>query len=418
MERALWQHHAASLYTNYFSLVLEWPTCSVEWLRGEGMREPVPDTDIRINKFLLGTCAHYGSPNFIYVADVLLPDRYHKTIFDDVEDDIFIGPSSFPRYSGWMTINRMCFVDGEVNCARSHPLQPLLAAVKTSAGTTSLYAMHHRALFPDTNAVRPDIQLKGHRKEGVALQWSEVDEHLLASGSEDMNVCYWDVEANFDDAGASGHESLAPIHVFSGHTEGVQDVSWHGTHNYIFASAGDDKRLILWDTRTCRAAQKVEVHRAEVNGCAFHPRATYQIATCSNDKTTRLWDLRSFQKPVHECIYHTELVTRVQWSDFSDTVLATCSNDRQVCIWDMARTENNPATNPAALDDSKLCPPELVFSHQAHISPVSDVTWSPHPNEEWVVASADHTNLFQVWSMKPEIHDDEVDAELLEAEPV
>ena len=113
-------------------------------------------------------------------------------------------------------------------------------------------------------------------------------------------------------------------------------------------------------------------------------------------------------------MYHTELVTRVQWSDFSDTVFATCSNDRQVCVWDIARSVDSTTTAP----DNTTAPPELVFSHLGHISPVSDIAWSPHPHEEWVIATADHTNLFQVWSMKPEIHDDDVGAEVLEAEPV
>ena len=28
-----------------------------------------------------------------------------------------------------------------------------------------------------------------------------------------------------------------------------QDVAWHSKHEFMFGSVGDDKQLILWDTR-------------------------------------------------------------------------------------------------------------------------------------------------------------------------
>lgn len=29
----------------------------------------------------------------------------------------------------------------------------------------------------------------------------------------------------------------------------LQDVAWHSKHEYLFGSVGDDKQLIIWDTR-------------------------------------------------------------------------------------------------------------------------------------------------------------------------
>jgi hypothetical protein len=29
----------------------------------------------------------------------------------------------------------------------------------------------------------------------------------------------------------------------------MQDVAWHSKHEYMFGSVGDDKQLIVWDTR-------------------------------------------------------------------------------------------------------------------------------------------------------------------------
>lgn len=29
----------------------------------------------------------------------------------------------------------------------------------------------------------------------------------------------------------------------------LQDVAWHNSHEYMFGSVGDDKKLVIWDTR-------------------------------------------------------------------------------------------------------------------------------------------------------------------------
>ncbi len=37
-------------------------------------------------------------------------------------------------------------------------------------------------------------------------------------------------------------------------TVDMQDVAWHSKHEYMFGSVGDDKQLIIWDTRQPAAA--------------------------------------------------------------------------------------------------------------------------------------------------------------------
>ena len=37
-----------------------------------------------------------------------------------------------------------------------------------------------------------------------------------------------------------------------------QDVAWHNHHSHIFGSVGDDKQLIIWDTRQrCKSASSL-----------------------------------------------------------------------------------------------------------------------------------------------------------------
>lgn len=37
--------------------------------------------------------------------------------------------------------------------------------------------------------------------------------------------------------------------LFSDCSRTMQDVAWHQRHEHMFGSVGDDRRLILWDTR-------------------------------------------------------------------------------------------------------------------------------------------------------------------------
>lgn len=53
----------------------------------------------------------------------------------------------------------------------------------------------------------------------------------------------------------------------------MEDVAWHSKHEYLFGSVGDDKKLLLWDTRqpaVDKPLHSIEAHEAEVR---FHTLA-------------------------------------------------------------------------------------------------------------------------------------------------
>jgi histone-binding protein RBBP4 len=80
---------------------------------------------------------------------------------------------------------------------------------------------------------------------------------------------------------------LPPLRVFKGHTAWVEDVAWHTSLPHFFASVGDDKKLMLWDTRNpsdTKAASAIEAHSREVNCVAFSPKNENVLLTGSADK--------------------------------------------------------------------------------------------------------------------------------------
>ena len=87
----------------------------------------------------------------------------------------------------------------------------------------------------------------------MSLAWSPRDEYLLASGSQDNRVVFWDIRKatgpllDLDQHNGSGKGNVASaVTAHNGHVNGLC-FSSDGLHLLSF---GTDNRLRLWDTST------------------------------------------------------------------------------------------------------------------------------------------------------------------------
>ncbi|KAJ1840849.1 histone-binding protein, partial [Coemansia sp. RSA 486] len=193
---------------------------------------------------------------------------------------------------------------------------------------------------------------------------------------------------------------LEPLSVFRGHTAIVEDVAWHSMHQDIFASVGDDRRLLIWDTRKApgeKPVQDVVAHESEVNCVAFNPMSEFVFATGSGDTTVALWDLRNLKYKLHSLEAHKDEVLQLAWSPKHETVLASASGDRRVNVWDVSRIGEEQTA-----EDAEDGPPELMFIHGGHTSKVSDLGWNL--NEDWTMCTTAEDNIVQVWQMANNIY--------------
>lgn len=146
---------------------------------------------------------------------------------------------------------------------------------------------------PSKNGCNPDIRLKGHKTEGYGLSWSPLQEGYLLSGSDDAQICLWDLQANTKQS-----KVLDAKDIYNGHGSVVEDVAWHAKHVNLFGSVGDDHMLCIWDTRkppSSGPAQRCEAHQSEINCLAFNPFNETLLATGSTDHTARSFIRRSGQ---------------------------------------------------------------------------------------------------------------------------
>lgn len=222
----------------------------------------------------------------------------------------------------------------------------------------------------------------------------------LLSGSDDFKICIWDVN------GATKTNNLLDAKsIYTGHTNVVEDVDWHAHHPEMFGSVGDDKKLMIWDTRDARldkAKHSIDAHIAEINCLSFNPFSEFILATGSADKTVALWDLRNLKHKLHVFEGHQDELFGVSWSPHNETILASCSADRRCHIWDLSKIGEEQT--PEDADDG---PPELLFIHGGHTAKISDFAWNA--NDNWVVASVAEDNILQIWQMAENIYNNDDD---------
>ncbi|KAI0275332.1 glutamate-rich WD repeat containing [Gloeopeniophorella convolvens] len=124
------------------------------------------------------------------------------------------------------------------------------------------------------------------------LQWSPGEPTVFASCSADRSVRVWDVRsrARVDVAG-----------VERAHASDVNVISWNRSTAYLLLSGGDEGALKVWDLRNVKkrgtaAPDPTPVasfgwHRAPITSVEWHPTEDSIFAAAGADDQVTLWDL-------------------------------------------------------------------------------------------------------------------------------
>ncbi|KAI5577524.1 hypothetical protein POPTR_009G135100v4 [Populus trichocarpa] len=398
-EFSVWKKNTPFLYDFVISHPLEWPSLTVQWVP---LATPLPhSTDpssFSVHKLVLGTHTSDDFPNYLLIADAVLPTSVAEAKID-------ASGSSTNSVIPKVEITQKIRVDGEVNRARSMPQNPAIVGAKTSGCEVYVFDSTKQAERKQRDGCDPDLRLTGHDKEGYGLSWSPFKQGYLVSGSHDNRICLWDVSAVAQD------KVLGALQVYEAHESVVEDVSWHLKNENLFGSVGDDCQLIIWDLRTNQIQHSVKAHEKEINYLSFNPYNEWILATASSDATVGLFDMRKLTVPLHALRSNTEEVFQVEWDPNHETVLASSADDRRLNVWDLNRIGEEQLELDA--DDG---PPELLFSHGGHKAKISDFSWNK--NEPWVISSVADDNTLQVWQMAESIYRDEDDIASAEEPPL
>jgi len=393
-EYKIWKKNTPFLYDLVMTHALEWPSLTAQWLPDFTMPE---GKDYTIHRLILGTHTS-DEQNHLVIASVQLPNdeaQFDSSHYDNDRAEF----GGFGSVSGKIDIEIRINHEGEVNRARYMPQNQCIIATKTPSSDVLIFDYTKHPSKPDPSGEgNPELRLNGHSKDGYGLSWNpNVNGHLL-SASDDHTICLWNINANTASA-----RNLDAMMIFTGHTAVVEDVAWHLLHDSMFGSVGDDKKLMLWDTRSNnpnKPSQMIEAHSAEVNCLSFNPYSEYILATGSADKTVALWDLRNTKMKLHSFESHKDEIFQVQWSPHNETILASSGTDRRLNVWDLSKIGEEQSA-----DDIEDGPPELLFIHGGHTAKISDFSWNP--NDAWIICSVSEDNIMQVWQMAENIYNDE-----------
>lgn len=311
-EYKIWKKNSPFLYDLVMTHALEWPSLTCQWLPD---KTTPPGKDYCIQKLILGTHTSGEEQNYLMVAEVKLP--LEDTAIEANKYDESKESGGFGAADGKIEVVMKINHDGEVNRARYMPQNHSIIATKTISSEVYVFDYtKHPAKPPEDGKCNPEIRLIGHEKEGYGLSWSPQKEGHLLSAADDGQVCLWDISAV-----KKTNTTLDARQTFKGyHTSVVEDVAWHLEHEDYFGSVGDDKKLIIWDTRQNKPVHVSEVHAAEVNCLAFAPYSSFLLATGSADHTVALWDMRRLKTSLHVYDCHRDEVLAVQWSPFNESV--------------------------------------------------------------------------------------------------
>ncbi|TIA91763.1 hypothetical protein E3P99_00916 [Wallemia hederae] len=382
-EYKTWKKHAPLLYDLVVSHTLEWPSLTCQWFPDT---ETSADKDYTTHRLLLGTNTSNIEQNMLHIAQIKLPKQSEDLDPAKFEEDK--GEIGSYSASNKVEIVQSINHDGEVNRARYSPYNPDLIATRTVMGPIYIFDRTRHELKPKADgSCNPQIVLRGHEGEGYGMEWSPLKANHIISASTDTTVRHWDI-SNYQ----TSNNILDPINTYRGHTAAVEDISWHASHENVFASVSDDQHLFTWDTRDAtQPHQRVKAHDADINCVAFSPSQPFLCVTGSADKTIGLWDLRNLKKRLHSIEGHSEDVLNLEWSPHAETVFASASSDRRVCMWDISRIgeEQTP-------EDAEDGPPELMFMHGGHTNAITDIAWSK--TLPFTLMSSSEDNILQLWS--------------------
>lgn len=358
-EYKLWRSNSPYLYDMVLTYSLAWPSLSVQFLPGTTHNDSNGTTT---QKMLISTHTGHKEDEFIKIISVCLPDEVSDC---ECEYDVDVRTMQQIR------------INDDVNRTRANYKMNNLIAARSDSEDVHVFDsekhMETETLFS------PEITLKGHEKGGYGLSWNVNNQNILATSGEDGLVCVFDLEKNTVDKLAA-------------HVGMVGDCCFSFFDSSTLYSCGDDKSIIVWDTRTKEHSQIEGAHMAEIYALNCSAVEEHVLCTGSKDTHIKVWDMRKTEKELFVLSAHRKEVLQVQFSPHFGNILASSGTDRRVCVWDLSRISLVQTE-----EEKKDGPPELLFMHGGHTNTVCDLSFNPE--YKWEIASVAEDNIIQIWKI-------------------
>jgi len=136
-----------------------------------------------------------------------------------------------------------------------------------------------------------------HKAAVLDLDFNPFNEHLIASGSEDCNVCITGIPE-----GGVTENITTPLQTLQGHRKKVGTVDFHPAANNVLATSSGDFTVKLWDIEKGDEMFSTAGHTDLISAVSWNQDGTRLLTAC-RDKKLRILDPRA-QSVVSECHCH------------------------------------------------------------------------------------------------------------------
>ncbi|XP_058724071.1 transcriptional corepressor LEUNIG_HOMOLOG-like isoform X2 [Vicia villosa] len=102
----------------------------------------------------------------------------------------------------------------------------------------------------------------------------------------------------------------------------------------LLASAGHDKKVVLWNMETLQTQSTPEEHTAIITDVRFRPNST-QLATSSFDTTVRLWDAADPNFSLQAYSGHSSHVASLDFHPKKNDVFCSCDDNSEIRLWNI-----------------------------------------------------------------------------------
>ncbi|KAI9203872.1 WD40-repeat-containing domain protein [Polychytrium aggregatum] len=91
---------------------------------------------------------------------------------------------------------------------------------------------------------KAQISVLAHDSDVNVISWNRTADHLLASGSDSGVFSIWDLRKWLSLGPGAQPE---PAATFNWHSKSITSIEWHPSESSVFAVAGDDDQVTIWD---------------------------------------------------------------------------------------------------------------------------------------------------------------------------
>ncbi|WOH01852.1 hypothetical protein DCAR_0521238 [Daucus carota subsp. sativus] len=226
---------------------------------------------------------------------------------------------------------------GTGNTVGPSPNSPPSTTHTAGDGITTASSLQH------VNSGHKGLMMYGSEAAGLASSANQLDdmdhfgdvESFLSNDGEDGRSLYGTLKQNLTEHKTEPAKGFSFGEVGCIRTRNKVTCCHFSSDGKLLASAGHDKKAVLWNMDTLRTESTPDEHQYLITDVRFRPNST-QLATASYDKSVRLWDAANPSYCLHAYTGHNSHVISLDFHPKKNDVFCFCDSNYEIRYWNIS----------------------------------------------------------------------------------